>query len=108
VPYWAKDRNIADKLIKAKAETLADKSPFHDAYRKPRCLIPAGGFFEWQRRGPVKQPYYPATIDTTTANHVLSGLHARLPLIIAPEQRNTRLRPGNYPTNAPHFVKAGG
>jgi putative SOS response-associated peptidase YedK len=61
VPFWAKAedvKNIGIKMINAKAETLAEKSSFKFALEKRRCLIPMSGFYEWQERGGVKQPFY--------------------------------------------------
>jgi putative SOS response-associated peptidase YedK len=47
VPYWAKDPKIGNKLINARAETLAKKPAFRERLRPRRCLIPADGFYEW-------------------------------------------------------------
>lgn len=59
VPYWAKDPAIGNKLINAKAETLAEKPSFKYALAKRRCLIPADGFYEWQKKGKASsQPIY--------------------------------------------------
>ncbi len=60
IPRWAKDAAIGNKLIIARAETLAEKPSFRDAYAKRRCLILADGFFEWAAvaGARIKQPYY--------------------------------------------------
>ncbi|WP_157250641.1 SOS response-associated peptidase [Nonomuraea typhae] len=61
VPVWAKDPSIGSRLINARAETLAEKPSFKQAFAKRRCLIPADGYFEWM---PVegdkkkKQPFF--------------------------------------------------
>jgi putative SOS response-associated peptidase YedK len=61
VPSWAKDRSIASRLINARAETVASKPAFRRAFAHRRCLLPADGYYEWQRpeagQG-VKQPYF--------------------------------------------------
>ena len=57
IPAWAKDPAIAWKLINARSETAAEKPSFRSAFRHRRCLIPADGFYEWQRRGGIKQPW---------------------------------------------------
>ena len=49
VPSWAKDERIGDRLINARAESVAEKPAFKTAFRKRRCIIPADGFYEWQR-----------------------------------------------------------
>src|SRR5262249_57966154 len=51
IPYWAKDPKIGNNLINAKAETIAEKPSFKQAFAKQRCLIPADGFYEWRKRG---------------------------------------------------------
>ena len=113
IPFWAKDPKIAFQTINARAETLAEKPAFREAYRQRRCLIPATGFYEWQRKEAGKQPYFirpkdrglfafaglweqwqapggeaveSATIITTCANSLVARLHERMPLIVKPEQ----------------------
>jgi putative SOS response-associated peptidase YedK len=59
VPFWAKDPSIGNRTINAKAETLIGKPAFKYAIVKRRCLVPADGFYEWQKqdKGPSK-PFY--------------------------------------------------
>jgi putative SOS response-associated peptidase YedK len=70
VPFWAKDPSIGSRLINARAETVASKPAFRRAFTRRRCLLPADGYYEWQRpdgtesdtpggkgKG-AKQPYY--------------------------------------------------
>lgn len=112
VPSWAKDISIGARLINARAETVAEKPAFREAYKKRRCLIPADGFYEWQRTGGKNQPYFfrmrderpfgfaglwerwegeggrvfsTCTILTTEANEVLRPVHDRMPVILHPE-----------------------
>jgi putative SOS response-associated peptidase YedK len=107
IPRWAKDAAIGAKMNNARAESVAEKPAFSDAYRKRRCLIPANGFYEWKRESGRKQPYYvhPAqgalfafaglweawrdlqtcTIVTTEANGVMRRIHDRMPVIVARE-----------------------
>jgi putative SOS response-associated peptidase YedK len=58
IPSWAEDPRIGNRLINARAETVATKPPFHHAFRERRCLILADGFYEWRREGHRKQPFY--------------------------------------------------
>ena len=51
IPSWAKDPAIGNRMINARAETLAEKPAFRAALKKRRCIIPADGFFEWQKLG---------------------------------------------------------
>ena len=110
VPSWAKDVSIGAKMINARAETVAEKPAFRAAVRRRRCLIPASGFYEWQKRGDgPKQPFWitaadgglltfaglweawtspegdevqTCTIITTAANESLAAIHHRMPVIL--------------------------
>jgi putative SOS response-associated peptidase YedK len=57
IPSWAKDESIGDKLINARAETIAEKTSFKKPFHSQRCLIPADGFYEWQRRDNSFTPF---------------------------------------------------
>jgi putative SOS response-associated peptidase YedK len=60
VPSWAKDLKIGDRLINARAESIATKPAYKRAFQKRRCIVPADGFYEW-RKVPghtAKQPYF--------------------------------------------------
>ena len=52
IPSWASDPSIGSRLINARSETAAVKPAFRTAMRQRRCLIPADGFYEWQKHGP--------------------------------------------------------
>jgi putative SOS response-associated peptidase YedK len=112
VPRWAKDPAIGNKLINARSETVTEKPSFREAFARRRCLIPADGFYEWQRSGGRKLPFFfrmrdespfgfaglwerwegeggevidSCTILTTEANKVLRPVHDRMPVIVHPE-----------------------
>lgn len=111
IPPWTKSLNSDLKLINARAETLTEKPSFRNAFERKRCLIPATGFFEWQKNGQDKQAYhihlpeqslfafaglwehwsdnqqsiYSCTIITTAANQLMQNIHHRMPVIIAPQ-----------------------
>lgn len=55
VPSWAKDASVGNRMINARAESLADKPAFRRAATSRRCLLPADGWFEWRREGSGKQ-----------------------------------------------------
>ena len=58
IPFWAKDMKIGNTMINARSETIAEKPAFRAAFAKRRCLIPADGFFEWQKLSTgKKQPW---------------------------------------------------
>ena len=58
VPHWAKDPKIGASLTNARAETVAEKPSFRDAFARRRCLVPVDGFYEWHRPATgAKQPY---------------------------------------------------
>ena len=62
IPAWSRDREEAERIRKgtynARSETLHEKPSFKEALNRGRCLIIAGGFFEWQLVNQVKIPWY--------------------------------------------------
>jgi putative SOS response-associated peptidase YedK len=59
IPSWAKDASIGSRMINARAETVSEKPAFRAAFTRRRCLIPADGFYEWQRLSTgKKQPWW--------------------------------------------------
>ncbi|CAG0960172.1 SOS response-associated protein YedK [Burkholderiales bacterium] len=114
VPRWAKDPSIGARMINARGETVRDKPAFRTAYRRHRCLVPADGFYEWATRGddkgarqpvhigmkdgatfafaglaerwlgPDGEPLDTCAIVTTDANALLTPVHDRMPVIVAP------------------------
>ena len=58
IPSWVKDPRKFSLLINARAETVLDKPAFRSAMKRRRCLVPADGYYEWQRRSARKQPYF--------------------------------------------------
>ncbi len=124
VPGWAKEKSIGARMINARAETLREKPAFRNAYRRRRALVPADGYYEWQKRGARdKQPYYiqpasgapfafgalwetwrdPAsgeplescTLVTTAPQASIAHLHDRMPLIVPPAAYAEWLDPRN-------------
>ena len=87
VPRWAKDPAIGDRMFNARAETVADKPSFRDAFRRRRCLVAVDGFYEWGPGTPSpadqrpeivrtsKQPWYIQRADGDPL--VLAGLWER-------------------------------
>ena len=57
IPGWARDPAIGNKLINARVETASVKPSFRTAFRVRRCLVPTDGFYEWTRRGKLRQPW---------------------------------------------------
>jgi putative SOS response-associated peptidase YedK len=53
---WAKDPGIGNKIINARAETLAEKPSFKRLLGQRRCLVLADGFYEWRKEGKRKVP----------------------------------------------------
>jgi putative SOS response-associated peptidase YedK len=126
VPSWAKDPSIGNRMINARAETLAEKPSFRVAYRRRRCLILADGFYEWQpdpNRG-AKIPYYlrlassepfafaglwedwhapdgsrllSCTIITTRPNELVAPIHNRMPAILSADDYDLWLSPEDEP-----------
>lgn len=113
IPGWVKDPGTMSLMFNARSETALGKPSFRGSMRHKRCLIPATGFYEWQKRpGAKSQPFLlqppggglvafaglwedwsapdggvmeTATILTTAANAALAPIHERMPAVIAPE-----------------------
>jgi putative SOS response-associated peptidase YedK len=58
VPSWAKDPKIGSRMINARGETVESKPSFKAPFRTRRCIVPADGFYEWQKRDKGKAPFY--------------------------------------------------
>ncbi|MFC6974025.1 SOS response-associated peptidase [Halomicroarcula sp. GCM10025709] len=84
IPSWADDRSDHG-YINARAETVAERASFADAYESRRCLVPADGFYEWVDREGGKQPYRVALPDDEP--FAMAGLYERW----RPPQRQTGL-----------------
>ncbi|ATB26766.1 SOS response-associated peptidase [Melittangium boletus] len=121
VPSWAKDPALGNKLINARAETVAEKPSFRSAFKRRRCLVLVDGWFEWKQSTKPKTPYYfhrkdgrpmafaglweewtapdtgevlrTCTILTTGPNAVMAPIHDRMPVILQPEAQDIWLRP---------------
>ena len=65
VPFWADDLKVGARMINARAEGIADKPAFRRSFERRRCIVPADGFYEWERvaKGARKQPWYISGID---------------------------------------------
>lgn len=121
IPSWAKDTSISPKMINARSETAATLPAFRDTLKFRRCIIPADGFYEWQKTGKAKQPYCfevndgklfafagfwdrwkdpngnwvnTCSILTTVPNTVTSPVHDRMPVILNPDAYDLWLDPG--------------
>lgn len=128
IPSWAKEPAIGNRMINARAETLAEKPAFKQAYKKRRCLVLADGFYEWRKaqNGGSKTPYYiglrsgepfafaglweswrspedetvlSCTIITTTPNELVAELHNRMPVILPPGAYDQWLDPAEQPAD---------
>jgi putative SOS response-associated peptidase YedK len=105
-------------LINARSETVARKPSFRKSFRSRRCLVPATGFFEWQKLGGAKQPFHIQRADrglfafagiwdeallgdgshveafavlTTEPNRIMRPIHDRMPVLLARESWATWL-----------------
>lgn len=122
IPFWAKDPKIGNKMINARAETIAEKRVFIPAFKKRRCLIPASGFYEWQKIGKSKRPMtirlqsqevfalagiyerwksptdkwiLSCAIITTGPNNLMESIHKRMPVILRSDDEATWIDPDN-------------
>jgi putative SOS response-associated peptidase YedK len=126
IPGWAKDPTIGNRMINARAETVAEKPAYRDSFKRHRCLVVADGFYEWKRVGKAKQPHLirrrdlrpfgfaglwsswrgaepgppveTFTILTTEPNALMRELHDRMPVILDRRDYAAWLDPANRDT----------
>ena len=122
IPSWAKDLGIGNRMINARAETLAEKPSFRSAFRRRRCLVLADGFYEWRTdSGKSKTPMYirleagtpfafaglweiwnspdgsqvlSCAIITTEPNPLMAKIHNRMPVILPENSYSLWIQPG--------------
>ncbi len=108
IPFWAKAKQVGVKMINARSESISSKPAFRKAFQQRRCLLPANGFFEWQKQGDKKQPFFihfeaervfafagiwerwgrdeeeieSVSIITTEPNDLVAPIHNRMPVIL--------------------------
>lgn len=109
IPNWAKEASIGYKMMNARSETIAEKPSFAMPFQRRRCVIPSNGFYEWQRDGKNRIPYFVSREDddimayagiydrwrspegmdvfsysiiTTTANERIQAIHERMPVVL--------------------------
>jgi putative SOS response-associated peptidase YedK len=110
INHWEKKKSAGAKHINARAETLATKPAYREAYRARRCVVPADGFYEWRGPKNAREPVWyhapdrsllwlaglyegwtdPATgelmktftIVTTAANELVAPVHDRMPAVL--------------------------
>lgn len=125
VPAWAPDESTGMKTINARAETIATKPAYREAFRHRRCIVPASGFYEWRSdpvRGKVPMAVHPAngepiafaglwekwrapdgqtlttcTIVTTEAAPEIRHIHDRMPVILDRAAQRLWLDPDTDP-----------
>jgi putative SOS response-associated peptidase YedK len=132
IPSWSQDAKMGSRLINARSETVTDKPSFRTAFKRRRCLIPASGFYEWQKLNGSKQPLYiqpteealfafaglwelwhsadggeieSCTILTTTPNELMAQIHNRMPVIVEPGDYDLWLEPGDDPEQGLHLLR---
>jgi len=121
IPHWATAASAGNRMINARADTLATRPVFRTALERRRCLIPADGFYEWKGAGTRQRaPFYvrrrdgepfalaalwdvwrprdaepvaSCTIITTDPNDLVAELHDRMPVILAPDAYDAWLDP---------------
>jgi putative SOS response-associated peptidase YedK len=122
VPAWADEPGPG--IINARAESVAEKPSFREAFERRRCLVPADGFYEWKKEGGAKVPYWIHSADggilsfagiwerwsrpgaeprhtfailTTDASEDVAWIHDRMPVVVAPADRRRWLARSSDP-----------
>lgn len=116
IPSWHRGelRDWRASTINARIKEAADKPSFRGPWRRGRCLIPAGGYYEWTGERSPKQPHLfqsagnegtlwfaglvslwrdllTCTIVTRAANDCVEPLHDRMPAILDAAEREAWL-----------------
>jgi putative SOS response-associated peptidase YedK len=121
IPSWSKEPRAQFSTINARAETITKSPVFRGPFKSRRCLVPASGFYEWQRTEHGKQPFcirlksqelfafaglydiwhdsdgnelYSYTVITTKPNDLVASIHNRMPVILRQEDEDTWLDKG--------------
>jgi putative SOS response-associated peptidase YedK len=111
LPPWADSLSIGSRMINARSETVTEKRSFSGPFKSRRCILPADGYYEWQKTEAGKQPYefslasggllamaglwevnrrageagqtiYSCTVLTTAANQLAATVHDRMPVLL--------------------------
>jgi putative SOS response-associated peptidase YedK len=134
-PRIYKESSKSPLLINARLETIAEKPTFREAYRFRRCLVPADGFYEWEKAGSKKQPWFfkvqserpfafagiwekrrekddsiknTFAIITTEAVMPVSKIHNRMPVILDKKFYENWLNPDeNNPKSLKEIIQEG-
>jgi len=133
VPFWADDPKIGNRMINARAETVAQKPGFREAFAQRRCLVLADGFYEWRKepsgrktpmyirlkgarpfafagvwerwKDPQGQELKTCSIITTNSNDLVRPIHDRMPAIIPPAAFDEWLSRKHDPQKAQELLK---
>ena len=133
IPSWSKEPRAQFSTINARAETITKSPVFRGPFKSRRCLVPASGFFEWQRTERGKQPFcirikdgdlfafaglydiwhdaegnelYSYTVITTTPNDLVASIHNRMPVILRQEDEDVWLDKESEPAQLLALLKA--
>jgi putative SOS response-associated peptidase YedK len=112
IPPWSRDPREGARMFNARSETVAQKPAFREAFAHRRCLVPVDGFYEWQKRGGQRRPFYfhdpsgrllalaglwerweypggrvieSCSVLTTAANAHMRRIHHRMPVLLPPQ-----------------------
>ena len=133
IPSWSKGPRAQFSTINARAETLTKSPVFRGPFKSRRCLVPASGFYEWQRTSSGKQPFciqlkhgdlfafaglydvwhdadgnelYSYSVITTAPNDLVASIHNRMPVILHHEDEDAWLDKASEPAQLLSLLKA--
>lgn len=120
LPHWSREPFVKYSTFNARSDTVAKSPTFRDSFRSRRCLVPASGFYEWEKRGGAKLPWNVRvrgaglfamaglwdrwerggqvvesfSVIVTEANSLMRPIHDRMPVILQPQDYARWLNPG--------------